>query len=282
MAGFFSRGTRGAPAVKITYSDYFKPGITRKGANKALPLLFPMTLGVGCHLFRSGVPGLKDCEPRPRLFCIKQKGIQNQAEKLTSIETTNTLKKIVKDQKACRGKEEVVPKELQLREPIQGFPITRLALPLLKALYIFYRLSHKLRDGSELIILPYIELEITGRFSSLGRGLLKGIPNTLTLILTVLEIIPSQVPSPLEGPLDGMHEAKRSCQAVEGCAINSYTFGTRLIHGGIRLRNCVGVPRRQECRNDLRIEKVTARTVLQVRTGWGPWELWSLRNNFQS
>ncbi|KAJ8423210.1 LOW QUALITY PROTEIN: hypothetical protein Cgig2_006763 [Carnegiea gigantea] len=139
----------------------------------ALSLLFPTALCIGCHLFRSGVHGLKDHPPRPHLLCIKQTGSQNQAGKLTNIGMTNTLRKILKDQKACHGKEEGL---------IQGFPITRLTLPLLRALHRFYRLSYKLRDGLGLIILPYVELEITGHFSFLGRGLPKGVPDKLILI----------------------------------------------------------------------------------------------------
>jgi len=44
--------------------------------DEALPLLFPTALGVSCHLLWSGVPSLKDRQPRPRLLCIKQKGSQ--------------------------------------------------------------------------------------------------------------------------------------------------------------------------------------------------------------
>ncbi|KAJ8438937.1 hypothetical protein Cgig2_012832 [Carnegiea gigantea] len=94
----------------------------------------------------------------------KGKSGQNQTEKLTNIGTTNTLRKIPKDQKAHRSKEEVIPKKLQLREPIQRFSITRLALPLIRALHGFCCLSHKLGDGPELIILSCVELEITSRF----------------------------------------------------------------------------------------------------------------------
>ncbi|KAJ8423820.1 LOW QUALITY PROTEIN: hypothetical protein Cgig2_017383 [Carnegiea gigantea] len=133
MVGFFSRGIRrGAYGQNnlvrlLQIRDHRERGRIRVYLlglliNEALPLLFPTVLGVGCHLFRSSIPGLKDRQPHPRLLCIKQKGSQYQAETLTNIGTTNTLRKILKDQKARRGKEEVVPKKLQLREPIQGFP----------------------------------------------------------------------------------------------------------------------------------------------------------------
>ncbi|KAJ8452429.1 hypothetical protein Cgig2_000018 [Carnegiea gigantea] len=116
------------------------------------------------------------------LHKTKRKSGQNQAGKLSNIGTTNILRKILKDKKARCGKEEVVPKRLQLRKPIQGFPITRLALSLLGALHRFYCLSHKLGDGPKLIILSYVEQKITGRFSFFSRGLPKGVPNRLTLI----------------------------------------------------------------------------------------------------
>jgi len=81
--------------------------------------------------------------PSLALHKAKGKSGQNQTEKLTNIGTTNTLRKILKDQKARRGKEKVVSKKLQLREPIQRFLITRLALPPFRPLHRFYCLSHK-------------------------------------------------------------------------------------------------------------------------------------------
>ena len=43
------------------------------------------------------------------------------------------------------------------------------------------------------------------------------------------------------------HQVKRKSETiVEGRAINNYTFGRRLIHGGIRLRDYEGVSNRQE------------------------------------
>ncbi|KAJ8433873.1 hypothetical protein Cgig2_021256 [Carnegiea gigantea] len=133
--------------------------------------------------------------PSLTLHKIKGKSDQNRIEKLTNIGTINTLRKILKDQKACCGKEEVVSKTLQLREPIQRFPITRLALPPLRALHIFYCLSHKVEVGA------------------------------------------------YRRP----HRVKRKSETVvESRAINNYTFGGRLIHGGIRLGDYEGVPNRQE------------------------------------
>ena len=43
------------------------------------------------------------------------------------------------------------------------------------------------------------------------------------------------------------HQVKRKSETVvKGRAINSYTLGSRLIHGGIRLGDYEGVPSRQE------------------------------------
>ncbi|KAJ8438388.1 LOW QUALITY PROTEIN: hypothetical protein Cgig2_006306 [Carnegiea gigantea] len=148
-------------------TDYSKLGITKKGGepgskvyllgllvDKVLPLLFPTALGVGCYLLRSGVPDLKDRQPHPRLLYIKQKG-------------------------TCRGEEELVSKKLQLGEPIQRFPITRLALPPLRALHRFYWLSHKLVDRLGLILLPYVELEAVFLSLTMGspKGFLTGLPS---------------------------------------------------------------------------------------------------------
>ncbi|KAJ8445590.1 LOW QUALITY PROTEIN: hypothetical protein Cgig2_018531 [Carnegiea gigantea] len=243
--------------------------------NETLPLLFPTVLDVGCHLFRSGIIGLKD---------------------------------------------QVVPKKLQLRESIQGFPIARLALPLLRALHRFYCLSHKLGDGPGLIVPPYVELEITGRFSFLSRGLPKGIPNRLTLSgtfpqpdsrrinrksyfecftfdrisMAIMNPSLKQYHSKSSVSLEALwtvckrltaraeqaaqlassdkranvvlrcrhhlrrrqftlvqnlfnHQVKRKSETVvEGRATNSYTFGRRLIHDGICLGDYEGVPSRQE------------------------------------
>ncbi|KAJ8428724.1 LOW QUALITY PROTEIN: hypothetical protein Cgig2_019212 [Carnegiea gigantea] len=145
-----------------------------------------------------------------------------------------TLEKILKDQKARRGKEEGISKKLQW-EPIQRFPITGLAFLPLGALHRLYCLGHKLGDGPRHIALPYIELEVTCRFSFLSRGLPKGVPHKLTLIperfpslipdgqrgihissaSPIVETLPSQVLGLLGGPLDGMHETKWSCRAGE-------------------------------------------------------------------
>ena len=46
---------------------------------------------------------------------------------------TNTLGKILKDQKASRSEKEIVRKTLQLRQPIERLSVTRLTLPLLEA-----------------------------------------------------------------------------------------------------------------------------------------------------
>ncbi|KAJ8428835.1 LOW QUALITY PROTEIN: hypothetical protein Cgig2_005900 [Carnegiea gigantea] len=118
-------------------------------SNKALPLLLSPAFCIGCHLFGSGVPGLKDCQPCPRLVCIQQKGSQ-------ALGRLSTLGVILKNQKASRGKKEL--------------PVTRLAPLLLGPLYRLNCLSHELSDGPRLIILAYIELEVVGGPPLTGRG----------------------------------------------------------------------------------------------------------------
>ncbi|KAJ8420089.1 LOW QUALITY PROTEIN: hypothetical protein Cgig2_002030 [Carnegiea gigantea] len=44
--------------------------------HEAVSLLFPPALDLGCHLLWSGIPDFKDCQPCPRLLCIKQEGSQ--------------------------------------------------------------------------------------------------------------------------------------------------------------------------------------------------------------
>ncbi|KAJ8422450.1 hypothetical protein Cgig2_002964 [Carnegiea gigantea] len=172
MAGFF-----------LCYS---KPGVTRKGVNKvlkctflaccltkALPLHFPTTLDIGCHLLQSGVPGLKDRQPPPRLLYIKQKGRR-----------PIPLEKFLRSKRPTAARKKLFPRKLQLREPIQSFPVTRLVLPPLRALHRFYCLSYKLRHRPGLIVLPYLELEVTSHFSFLIHGFPEGVPNRFTLVLT--------------------------------------------------------------------------------------------------
>ncbi|KAJ8448913.1 LOW QUALITY PROTEIN: hypothetical protein Cgig2_030769 [Carnegiea gigantea] len=167
MAGFFLHGSK-------TY-------LLGRLVDEALPLLLPTALSVS-HLLGSGVLGLQDRQPHLRLLCIKQKGSQNQRRELTNVGTTSTVGKVLKDQKTRCGKKEIIRKNLQLREPIQRFPATRLALPPLRALHGLYGLSHKLRDRPRLIILPYVELEVAACLSLLDCGLPKGVPNRLTLV----------------------------------------------------------------------------------------------------
>ncbi|KAJ8420762.1 hypothetical protein Cgig2_030938 [Carnegiea gigantea] len=143
----------------------------------ALPLLFSLVLGVGCHLLWSGTPGLKNHQPCPRLLCIKREVRSAPNIKMISIGTTNTLGIILKDQKA-----EIVCKKLQLKEPIQRLPITGLALSPLGALHRLNCLSHKLGDEPRLTILPYVKLEVTGRLSLFSRGLPKWVPHRFSLI----------------------------------------------------------------------------------------------------
>ena len=89
MAGFFPHGTRGGTCgqnnlVRLLQTmDHEEGGESGSKVyllgllvDEVLPPLFPTALGVSCHLLRSGVPGLKDRQPRPRLLCIKQKGSQ--------------------------------------------------------------------------------------------------------------------------------------------------------------------------------------------------------------
>ncbi|KAJ8425533.1 LOW QUALITY PROTEIN: hypothetical protein Cgig2_021338 [Carnegiea gigantea] len=87
-------------------------------SNKALPLLLPPVLGVGHHLFGSGVPGLEDCQPCPRLICIKQKRSQVSTKHKTR--RLSTLGVILEDHKAGRSKEEVIGENFNLGSQFQA------------------------------------------------------------------------------------------------------------------------------------------------------------------
>ncbi|KAJ8433388.1 hypothetical protein Cgig2_019178 [Carnegiea gigantea] len=313
IAGFFLCGTRESAYSQNNVSVYSKLGVMTKGGKqgsktyllgllvrKAPPLLFLTVLDIGSHLLRSGVSGHKD-HPRPRLRCIKQKGKsgQNQTKRLTNTGTTDTLRKILKDQKARRGKEEVVSEKLQPGEPIQRFPITRLTLPPLRTLHRFYCLSHKLGDAPGLIVLPYVELEVVGRLPLLSCGCKKGF---LTAVINP-GLLSKQYPKSrfsfgalwtvcmrlnaraeqhnLRGRQFALvqnlfnHRVKRESETiVESHAINCYTFGEWLVHGCIHLGDYKRLPCRQQvllledrplqCGSDLRVRKVTARTILRA------------------
>ncbi|KAJ8428286.1 hypothetical protein Cgig2_027418 [Carnegiea gigantea] len=277
--GFFPYGTTGGACSQNNSSVYPKQGVTMKGGkqgsrvyllgllvHKVLSLLFLTALGFGCHLLRSGIPSFKDR--------------QNQTKRLTNIEATNTFRKILKDQKARRGKE----------EPIQRFPVTRLALPPLRALHRFYSLSHKFGDGSGLIILPYVELEVADRLSLFICGFPEGSgkfpqpdsrrikrksyfqyftfdffsmavmkpglllkqyhPKSLVslgALWTVCTRLNARaVQLVLVQNLFNYPVKREPETVVESRAINCYTFGGRLIHGCIRLRDYESTPCTQE------------------------------------
>ncbi|KAJ8438016.1 hypothetical protein Cgig2_029997 [Carnegiea gigantea] len=216
--------------------------------------------------------------PSLALHKIKGKSSQNQTEKLTNIGITNILRKILKDQKGRCGKEEVISKTLQVRELIQRFPITRLTLPPLRALNIFYYLRHKLRDGPGLIVLPYVELEPMASLKGLLTGLRSFQSKTFPLpdsrwtkrksyfqcftfdffLMAVINpcLLLKQYHPKSPVSLEALWmactrlntRAEKSNTIVESHAINCYTFSGRFIHGCIRLEDYEGVPYRQEGR----------------------------------
>ncbi|KAJ8446513.1 hypothetical protein Cgig2_027475 [Carnegiea gigantea] len=97
--------------------------------------------------------------------------------KVISIGTTNTLGKILKDQKSGHGEKEIIRKKLQLR-----LPVTRLALPPLRALHGLNCLCHKLGDGPTLGVFTYVKLEVAGHLSLLSCRLPKQVPHRFTLV----------------------------------------------------------------------------------------------------
>ncbi|KAJ8434798.1 LOW QUALITY PROTEIN: hypothetical protein Cgig2_033748 [Carnegiea gigantea] len=170
IAGFFPRGTRRGAYDQNNLSVYSKLGVTMKGA---------------CWFTRrclsSSRRRLASTATCSSLVLHKTKGKsgQNQTEMLTNTGTTNTLRKILKNQKARCCKEEVVSEKFQLGEPIQRFPTCSSSS---QALQRFYCLSHKLGDGSGHIVLPYVELEVADCFLLFNRGFPEGVPNGFTLV----------------------------------------------------------------------------------------------------
>ncbi|KAJ8425382.1 LOW QUALITY PROTEIN: hypothetical protein Cgig2_011766 [Carnegiea gigantea] len=118
---------------------------------------------------RSWLPPSPRPSTLPSLALYEIEGKSAPNIKVISTGTTNTLGKNLKDQKAGRSEKEIIHKKLQLR-----LPVTRLTFPPLGALHRLNCLSHKLGDGPGPVVLTYVKLEVTGRFSLLSCGLPKG------------------------------------------------------------------------------------------------------------
>ncbi|KAJ8420544.1 hypothetical protein Cgig2_002639 [Carnegiea gigantea] len=94
---------------------------------------------------------------------------QNQVKTPTKIGAASTLRNVLK---------------------VQGFHVTRLALPFPRPLYRLNCLSHESRDGPGLIIFPNVVMEVAGYLFLLPRGFLEGIPYWLTLV-PIREVSPT-------------------------------------------------------------------------------------------
>ncbi|KAJ8427573.1 LOW QUALITY PROTEIN: hypothetical protein Cgig2_021718 [Carnegiea gigantea] len=278
IAGFFLCGTGGGACGQNNLLVYSKLEVTMKGGKQGSKVYFLSLLGTASPLpdgTRHRLPLAQEWHPwsqrpstSPSLALHKTKGKsgQNQTERLTNIRTTNTLRKILKDQKAHLGKEEVVSEKFQLGEPIQRFPVTRLAPPPLRALHRFYCMSHKLGDEPRLIVMLYVELEAIFLFSAMGppKGVLTGLLSFQSRTFSqpdsrwtkrksyfqyfTFNFFLMVVMNPGLHNLCGRqfvliqnlfnHRVKRKSETiVESRAINCYTFGGRLVHDSIRLGN---------------------------------------------
>ncbi|KAJ8441273.1 hypothetical protein Cgig2_013688 [Carnegiea gigantea] len=228
--------------------------------DEALPLLFSPMLGISRHLLQSGIPRLEDHQPGPRLFCIKQKGNQ--------------------DQEAGCDEQEIVGKELQAGEPIQRLPITELAPPPLEALHRLNHLSQNLgmsrglssscisgpssfprswappRGSSRSGTSPQLDSQRKKRklyfqyftFDFFPMAVMK--PD-----LFLKQYHPRHVFVLIQDLYN--HRMKGKIEVVvKGRAIDRYTFCGRLIHNGICLED----------------HEVTTRTIIRVRAGWSPGE----------
>ncbi|KAJ8441263.1 hypothetical protein Cgig2_013678 [Carnegiea gigantea] len=174
--------------------------------------------------------------------------------KVISIGTTNTLGKILKDQKAGRGEKEIVRKKLQLKHPVN-----RLALPSLGALHGLNCLSHKLGDGPRPFVLTYVKLEVTGHLSLFSRGLPKR--------------------SGMSPPPHSWCMKRKSyfqCFTFDffsmavmkpGLLLKQYHPKT-LVSLGALWMVCTRLSSRTE--DNLRVREVIARSILRIQVGWGP------------
>ncbi|KAJ8434528.1 hypothetical protein Cgig2_030151 [Carnegiea gigantea] len=107
-----------------------------------LPLFLLPAFGVGHHLFGSGVPGLKDRQPRPRLICIKQTGSQ-----------------FLRIRRATVTRKKLLAKNFSLGSQFNGS-----------------------RDGLRPFALVYIELEVVSGPPLISCGFPEGIPHGFSLI----------------------------------------------------------------------------------------------------
>ncbi|KAJ8451487.1 LOW QUALITY PROTEIN: hypothetical protein Cgig2_017878 [Carnegiea gigantea] len=171
-------------------------------SNKVLPLLLPPAFGVGRYLFRSGVSGLEDRQPHPRLICIKQTGSQLALGRLS------TPRIILKNQNVGCGKEEVIGLNC---------------------------LSHEPRNGPRFIILVYIELKVAGDPPLVDRRLPKrfrtGFPSFYHEARPIVKAIPPQVPSLLRSPLNGMNEVERPSRTSKAVQLTGRCKGTNVVPG---------------------------------------------------
>ncbi|KAJ8440094.1 hypothetical protein Cgig2_025293 [Carnegiea gigantea] len=172
---------------------------------------------------------------------------------------TNTLRKILKDQKAGRGEKEIVRKKLQLR-----LPVTKLALPPLRALHGLNCLSHKLRDGPRPLVLTYVKLEVTGRLSLVSRRLPKRSGTSpqpdsrrtkrksyfqcftfdfFSMAIMKLGLLLKQY-HPKSPDLFNYRMKRKLETELKRRAINGNAFCGRLIHCGIHLGDHEGIPDR--------------------------------------
>ncbi|KAJ8444373.1 hypothetical protein Cgig2_019931 [Carnegiea gigantea] len=171
----------------------------------ALPLLFVIVLGIGCHLLSSGVPNLKDRQPRSRLLYIKQKG------------TVASPKGFLTGSPSFQSETFSQPDSRRTKR---------------KSYFQYFTLDFFLM----VIMNPGLLLKQYHPKSPVSLG-----------------------------------------AVWTSHAINCYTFGGRLVHRCIRLRDYEDVPYRQKCRNDRGVKKVTAGTILRIRAGRGSRELWPLQ-----
>ncbi|KAJ8444600.1 LOW QUALITY PROTEIN: hypothetical protein Cgig2_023663 [Carnegiea gigantea] len=124
IVGFFPRVTRGGGFSRNNSSVYPKQKVTMKGANKSIPSRLADSQGAVSPLPDDAQPWLPPTQEwRPKsqrlstspslaLHKTKEKSGHNQTKKMANTRAANTLGKILKDQEAHRGKEEVVPEKL--------------------------------------------------------------------------------------------------------------------------------------------------------------------------
>ncbi|KAJ8421393.1 hypothetical protein Cgig2_031918 [Carnegiea gigantea] len=154
------------------------------------PFLLMVPLILSRYLFLHGLPTLKGRKHLLCLLCTRQKKVRSEPRKKQHKRgTLSTLGAILKHKEAGNGKKEVVLKVQQLGKPIQGLPITRLALLTLRLFFRVHYPGYKRGDWFRTVVFPHKIMEVVGR---------PRFPCALSIVKAILFGLPDIAWSPLD------------------------------------------------------------------------------------